>query len=189
MARRGRKRLNLPRYRSGQVKPQGRGERKMAPTPERIARRIEITGRSDLHDAWPLDVLKGRDLITEDQAYAGFRYAALHWGVYGPPASVGGHWRRIGLGFSSFETDFAKDEPDRRRRFLEADQALEQAGPQARKAVLDAAVYLSALCDHSALRIGLESLLGHFRPKSASRMGPRSEIPSAERRPPDRLRN
>ena len=162
MARRGRKRANGLRFRCGQLKRPRNAGRLASPTPERLARRLEASGRADVHDAWPLDVLRARDVISDAQAHAGLRYACLHWRAYGPPPSVGGHWRRIGLGFAAFETDIARDDEKSRRMFLLADQALSDAGEEARRAVLRAAAYLETPSSIPPLLRGLEALGRHF---------------------------
>lgn len=148
MAHRGRKRKLAPRIPGGRLSRAGLVRDVIVPpSPDLLRHRRSVTGQEDVGLDYPLDHLVAAGLLTQAQAAAGARFAALHWRLYGRPTPAG-----VGV-YQSVQID-AGDTPPRRHLAIDDDEeastrysALRSAGRVAERAVVDVAIYLRPVPD------------------------------------------
>ncbi len=110
------------------------------------AHRLALTTRVDLDPTFPINILLGRNLVTEGERDAAERLARTHWAVHGIPAPVASIYKAMTGGgldhavrWTPIETQHDRDNESRLRTY---ENILRDVDAQTRDQVVDMAVYL-----------------------------------------------
>ncbi len=144
MASKGRPRKQGKRHVCGKLVQAAPEERADKGTAELRSQRRRAMGRDDLAADFPLEVARARQVLSDRQADAGWRFAGLYWACYGHPQGGSGVYRKLLSGVLGGGQQVVPGEmasPKQRAAFQEAHAALSKHGASVPRVVI-------ALCCH-----------------------------------------